>query len=59
MDEKRRFSTMDEYIGSFPPPVRRKLQSSRKMVRELAPEAQPVRETYPLGGWRRVPVRLR
>jgi cytochrome P450 len=26
---------------------------------ELAADAEPVRETYPLGGWRRVPVRLR
>lgn len=26
---------------------------------ELAPDATPVRETYPLGGWCRVPVRLR
>lgn len=26
---------------------------------EPAPDAAPVRETYPLGGWRRVPVRLR
>lgn len=26
---------------------------------ELAPDAQAARETYPLGGWRRVPVRLR
>ncbi len=26
---------------------------------ELAPDAAPARETYPLGGWRRVPVRLR
>ncbi len=26
---------------------------------ELAPDAAPVRETYPLGGWRHVPVRLR
>jgi cytochrome P450 len=25
---------------------------------ELAPEVEPIRETYPLGGWRRVPVRL-
>jgi cytochrome P450 len=25
---------------------------------ELAADAVPVRETYPLGGWRRVPVRL-
>jgi cytochrome P450 len=25
---------------------------------ELAANAEPVRETYPLGGWRRVPVRL-
>lgn len=26
---------------------------------ELAGDGQPVRETYPLGGWRRVPLRLR
>ena len=26
---------------------------------EPAPDAAPMRETYPLGGWRRVPVRLR
>ncbi|MNV64279.1 Cytochrome P450-terp [compost metagenome] len=26
---------------------------------DLAPDASPERETYPLGGWRRVPVRLR
>jgi cytochrome P450 len=26
---------------------------------ELAPELAPERETYPLGGWRRVPMRLR
>jgi cytochrome P450 len=25
---------------------------------ELAPDAQPVRETYPLGGWRKLPIRL-
>jgi len=25
---------------------------------ELAADAEPVRETYPLGGWRRMPVRL-
>ena len=26
---------------------------------EMAADAEPVRESYPLGGWRRVPVRLR
>lgn len=26
---------------------------------DLAPDAQPVRETYPLGGWRKLPIRLR
>ena len=26
---------------------------------ELAIDSAPVRETYPLGGWRRVPIRLR
>jgi cytochrome P450 len=25
---------------------------------ELAPEDQPQRETYPVGGWRRLPIRL-
>jgi cytochrome P450 len=25
---------------------------------DLAPDADPVRETYPLGGWRRLPIRL-
>jgi cytochrome P450 len=26
---------------------------------QLDPDTEPLRETYPLGGWRRVPVRLR
>ena len=26
---------------------------------ELSADAQPIRETYPLGGWRHLPVRLR
>lgn len=26
---------------------------------ELAPDATPVRETYPVGGWQQVPIRLR
>ena len=26
---------------------------------ELAADVEPVRETYPLGGWQRVPVQLR
>jgi cytochrome P450 len=25
---------------------------------DLAPDAQPIRETYPLGGWRKLPIRL-
>lgn len=36
--------------------VRILLQETSRV--ELASDSQPVRETYPLGGWRRVPVRL-
>jgi cytochrome P450 len=37
--------------------VRSLLQATKSI--EPAPDVAPVRETYPLGGWRRVPVRLR
>lgn len=37
--------------------VRALLQATPSI--EPAPGVEPVRETYPLGGWRRVPVRLR
>ncbi|HMO49328.1 MAG TPA: cytochrome P450 [Rubrivivax sp.] len=36
--------------------VRALLQATQRI--EPAPDAAPVRETYPLGGWSRVPVRL-
>jgi cytochrome P450 len=37
--------------------VRTLLQATTQI--EPAPDAEPVRETYPLGGWQRVPLRLR
>lgn len=37
--------------------VRALLQATPNI--EPAPDVEPVRETYPLGGWRQVPVRLR
>jgi uncharacterized protein YdhG (YjbR/CyaY superfamily) len=33
------FTTVDEYIRALPPPVRRKLEAIRKLVRNLAPDA--------------------
>jgi uncharacterized protein YdhG (YjbR/CyaY superfamily) len=33
-------TTMDQYIKDFPPEVRRRLESIRKLVRKLAPEAR-------------------
>ena len=36
--------------------VRTLLQSTTRVA--LAPDVEPVRETYPLGGWSRLPVRL-
>jgi len=39
MDKDARFSTIDEYIALFSPPVRDKLNQLRRLVRELAPEA--------------------
>ena len=39
MDKGAHFSTIDEYIALFTPPVREKLNQIRQLVRELAPEA--------------------
>lgn len=36
---KKQFETMDEYIRSFPEPVRTTLEKVRKTVRDVAPEA--------------------
>ena len=37
--KKRRIDTIDEYIQAFPKNVQEKLESIRRLIRELAPEA--------------------
>jgi uncharacterized protein YdhG (YjbR/CyaY superfamily) len=39
---KATFTTVDEYIASFPPDVRNKLETLRKTIRKAAPKAQEV-----------------
>jgi uncharacterized protein YdhG (YjbR/CyaY superfamily) len=34
------FESIDEYIRSFPKPVQKKLRELRKVIRELAPDAE-------------------
>jgi uncharacterized protein YdhG (YjbR/CyaY superfamily) len=36
---KRRFTTMDEYIDTFPEHVRDRLQTVRRTIKEVAPDA--------------------
>ena len=38
--QTKKIRTMDEYIGSFPKDVQEKLESIRKLVAKLAPDAQ-------------------
>lgn len=38
--EGQDYTTIDEYIGSFPEPVQIKLQELRRFIREIVPEAQ-------------------
>jgi uncharacterized protein YdhG (YjbR/CyaY superfamily) len=40
VEQKKRISTIDEYIRSFPKEVQKKLEIIRKLIRKLAPEAQ-------------------
>jgi uncharacterized protein YdhG (YjbR/CyaY superfamily) len=40
MDSGRNFQTIDEYIAGFPKEVQQKLESIRKLVRRLAPDAE-------------------
>ncbi len=42
MKSSKRFTTIEEYIASFPKKTAQKLQAIRKLVRTLAPEAQEV-----------------
>lgn len=37
--ERRKYQTVDEYIGSFPEPVRGKLEELRKAIADTAPGA--------------------
>lgn len=38
--QKTNFSTIDDYIASFPGPVQQKLEKIRLTIREAAPEAE-------------------
>lgn len=38
----KRFTTADEYISSFPPEIKSKLQDLRKAIRQAAPRAEEV-----------------
>jgi uncharacterized protein YdhG (YjbR/CyaY superfamily) len=40
--EKSKFATVDQYLGSLPPEVRRTLESVRKTIRAAVPEAEEV-----------------
>lgn len=39
-DEKKKITTIDEYISFFPPDVQRKLEALRRLIRETAPDAE-------------------
>lgn len=39
MDVNKSIATIDEYIAQFPPEIRIRLESLRKVIREAAPEA--------------------
>jgi len=40
MRQRRRFNTIDEYIGTFPKGIQEVLQELRRAVRKAAPEAE-------------------
>lgn len=39
MDDNKSIATIDEYITQFPPEIRTRLESLRKVIRKAAPEA--------------------
>jgi uncharacterized protein YdhG (YjbR/CyaY superfamily) len=39
MESSKKFKTVDEYIGSFPPETQKKLEELRKTIRKAAPKA--------------------
>ncbi len=45
------FATVDEYVSSFPEPVRRALQSVRDRIRQTVPDAEE-RISYGIAGFR-------
>ena len=38
--ERKKYATVDEYIQSFPEPIKTKLEELRTAIKELVPEAQ-------------------
>ncbi|WP_127128544.1 iron chaperone [Pseudoflavitalea rhizosphaerae] len=40
MQNSRKFKTVDEYIGTFPPDIQIKLREIRALIREAAPKAE-------------------
>lgn len=49
--EKKKFTTIDEYLASFPKEVQAKLNEIRKIAREIAPEANEV-ISYQIGAFK-------
>ena len=48
---KTKFKTVDEYIGSFPEDVQRKLETIRKTIKKAAPKANEV-VAYGMAGYK-------
>lgn len=40
MEEKKKITTIDEYISTFPADVQEKLEQVRKVIHEVAPDAK-------------------
>ena len=40
--ERTKYTTVDQYIASFPPGIARKLQQVRKVIRNVAPDAEEI-----------------
>jgi len=48
---KRKFQTVDQYIESFPPDVRTKLEALRNAIRKAAPKAEEL-IAYDMAGYK-------